>query len=134
MSNTYVIHDARLVADPESVTLPSGEMLVSMRLADNPPHKADPKKPARFVKAKVFGKLAESAMKLRAKDVITATGELGVEKFGEDLNKTADVMKINSFRVHKSETFYGRGGDDEDDRPAETPRKGRKQNDNPFEE
>lgn len=133
MSNTYVLHDARLVADPETITLPSGDSLVNMRLADNPPHGKDDKRPPRFVKGKVFGKLAESAAKLTKGDIITVSGELGIEAYGEDLAKRADVMRINTFRVQKSESFYGRdaGGDD---RPAETKgtkAKGRVQND-PF--
>lgn len=134
MSNTYIIHDARLVADPELVTLPNGDTLVAMRLADNPPHAKNDKRPARFVKAKAFGKLGESAMKLKQKDVISVVGELEIEAYGEDLAKRADTMRITSFRVQKSESFYGRTEDD--DRPAETSgskAKGRKSDvENPF--
>lgn len=133
MSNTYVIHDARLCADPEQFAPESGSTVTTLRLADNGPHGKDEKRPARFVKAKIWGKAGDTALKLRKGDVITVSGQLGVEAFGEDLAKRADVMRVDSYRVQKSETFYEGG----EDRPAETSgtkatgRKG-KTTDDPF--
>lgn len=119
MANTYVIHDARLVEDAEAQTLPSGDAVTTLRLADNPPHKKDPLKPARFVRGRAWGKLGESAAKLSKGDVVTVSGSLGVEVNKDDDTKRYDVMRIDSIRVHKSDTFYGReGGQDQDEQPA----------------
>lgn len=113
--NTYVIHNARLTADPETKTF--GErMLTELRVADNPMRKTNSKGeeiPARFVTLKVWGKQAEGAAKLSKGDVIVATGTLGLEQYtnkqGQLVSK--DVVDVSGYTVAQSETFYGRNKD-----------------------
>lgn len=106
--NNYVILDARLVADPEVITPKSGDKFTKARVADNPPGKKDPAHPSRFVTLKAWGKQGENLAKLSKLDVITPTGELGVEVYTDKqgVEQRVDVMRLNGFRVQKSQTFF----------------------------
>lgn len=125
--NTYTILDARLVANPKTIDA-NGKTLVTLRIADNPQglkKDADPKdkRRARFVTLKAWEKQGELMAKLSKNDVISVSGELVKEVF---LNKDKDeqeddVMRVVSFRVQKSDSFYGGAQDQgEEDRPADT--------------
>jgi single-stranded DNA-binding protein len=121
--NTYVIHDARLVAEPKTKDV-KGKTLTTIRVADNPsgPKKSDEDKkrsPARFLTIKAWEKQGDLLAKLSKGDVITASGELTIEAFPSKEDKTVyvtdDVLKLQSFRVQKSESFYGRAADAPDE-------------------
>jgi single-stranded DNA-binding protein len=109
--NTYIIHDARLVAEPKVITLKDNKVLTKVRLADNPPGKKDDKRPARFVTAKSFGKQGEALAKLSKGDVISVSGDLAIEAYQdkEGNTKTEDVLILGKFRVQKSESFFAEG-------------------------
>jgi single-stranded DNA-binding protein len=109
--NTYTIHDARLVADAESnVSRDGATKITSFRVADNQPGPKNDDKPARFVKCKIFGARGEQASKLSKGDVVSVTGELRVEKWTDKTGteRFTDVLAVDRYKVHKSETFYGR--------------------------
>lgn len=107
--NNYTIFDARLVADAEKVDLKSDKTLTKCRVADNNVGKKDDSRPARFVSCKAFGAQAEAMAKLSKGDVITVSGQLQIEAYDakDGTKKQQDVLMVNSFRVHKSETFFG---------------------------
>lgn len=107
--NVKVILDARVVADPERVSLKSGKALTKVRLADNPPGKPDKSRPAKFVTGKAFGAQADAIARLSKGDVITVVGNEVLEAYTakDGTEKTAEVLNIQSFRVQKSETFFG---------------------------
>jgi len=117
--NSYDLMDGRAVANAELITLKDGKKLGKVRLADNPAGKKDDKRPARFLTAKAFGTQGEALSRLSQGDVISAVGELILEKYTDkDGNeRTADVLMISKFRVHKSESFFAKkeGPSDEAD-------------------
>lgn len=107
--NTYIVHDGRLVADPETIVLKDGKYLIKVRIADNQVGKKDDKRPARFVTLKGFGVQGEQLSKLSKGDVISVVGSLTLEAFEDKtgVKRTADVMVVDKFRVQQSKSFFG---------------------------
>jgi single-stranded DNA-binding protein len=112
--NTYIIHDARLVADPKRLNL-GGKDACEIRVADNPMRKETSKGkkiPSRFVTILAWEGQANLMAKLSKSDVISVAGELGVEEYTDKEGATVhkDVMRVTNFKVHKSESFWAAGG------------------------
>lgn len=112
MSNTYVLLKARLVDNPKYFE--TGIGMCELRVADNPRVKTQRDgvpAPTRFISAKVFGPQAKNAARLAKGDVIAATGKLVLEayKTKAGVDATKDVMKVDDFEVHKSDTFFVKG-------------------------
>lgn len=115
--NTYTIFDARLVSEPKTKVIKTKDgtrNLTTLRVADNQQGKRSDedktKSPARFVTIKGWDKQGDLLAKLSKNDVITASGELTIESYEnkEKVRVNDDVLKLQSFRVQKSDSFYGR--------------------------
>ncbi len=120
--NSYVILNARLVADPQTFEF-GDQKMTELRVADNPMRrklKDGSDAPARFVTCKVWGKQAETAAKLLKGDIIAPSGELGLEhyKAKDGTEKSKDVLHVNSFCILQSESFSASFGDTEETKPG----------------
>lgn len=108
--NNYVCMDARLVDAPNHLPNIS---LTEIRFADNPTKKTDNKGntiPARFVTGKAWGEQSKLVAKLSKLDVISVAGELGIEAYTDKEGnvRQKDVLRISSFKVQKSESFFAK--------------------------
>ena len=112
--NNYIITNARLVTDVRLANV-NGKDVADCRVADNPMKKTDrngvPIK-ARFVTLKFWEGQARLAAKLSKGDVIVPAGELGIETFKnkEGAMQDKDVMRVSTFAVSKSDSFFDKQG------------------------
>jgi single-stranded DNA-binding protein len=110
MSNTIIVHDARVVSSEPFVRGEGNSQVTKLRFADNPAKKTD-RNPARFFNGEAWGKLGEQLTKLSKGDVISITGELKLDKYTDKkgVERQDDLITIISFRVQKSESFFDAG-------------------------
>lgn len=105
--NSHVIFDARIVSEKAFQRTAGDNTITKVRAADNPSRKND-RNPCRFTNIEGWGKVGEGLAKLSKGDVITAAGELKLDKY-TDKNGTEridDVLVITAFRVQKSTSFF----------------------------
>lgn len=141
--NTTIIHDARLVDNPEELTL-GGNEVIKLRLADNPISKE--RNITRYVDALCGGRLSAVAKKLAKGDTISIVGNLVLREYkasGKGKVKKGTVMRtdempfVQEIRVQRSDTFFGSteatGDADEEAEATEAPPAvGKKDDDLPF--
>lgn len=110
--NSYTILDARVVSAPRAGKA-NNKAVTSIRVADNPQGSKEQNEKAgriaRFVTIKGWEKQAELLAKLSQGDVISVTGELIREKFTDKQGQERedDVIRLSSFKVQKSDSFFG---------------------------
>lgn len=119
MSNITTILDARVVSD-KAFTRKAGDTgtITKIRVADNASKKND-RNPARFVNVEAWGALGKQLEKLSKGDIIIPTGELVVDKYTDKqgAERLDDTLKTLSFRVVKSDSFFGKAEAEQESAP-----------------